>query len=250
MQSSLAIDLNAAAEAERSRELMLAEHLPLVNFIARQLIRSLSGNVELDDLVSAGTIGLINAVDNFDPRRGLAFSTFAAPRIRGAILDDLRRRDHVSRTVRRKQRALSKATTSLQTSLEREPTEAELAVELGVEVETVWRWRADAEETVQVSLDRPVGSEDGDGVAADLLPGDEGNEIEELITRAEEVALMKQYIRDLSDREQMVLALYYFEGLKLHEIATVLELTESRVSQIRTKALSRLRMRMSQLREL
>lgn len=249
MRSSLAIDMNVAAE--RERELMLAENLPLVHFIARQLARTLSGNAEIDDLVSAGTIGLINAVDNFDASRGLAFSTFATPRIRGAILDDLRRQDHVSRTVRRKQRSLQHAAHALHTQLEREPSEAELAQELGVDIDTVFRWRADAEESVQISIHRPLQGEEGESATmGDVLPGTEGDEVEDRLTRDEEIELMKEYIRELSDREQMVLALYYFEGLKLHEIATVLELTESRVSQIRTRSLQRLRSRMSPLREL
>lgn len=233
-----------------AREKLLAHHLRLVHHVARKMVRMLSVEAELDDLISAGTIGLIKAIESFDPSRGLAFSTFAMPRIRGAILDDLRRWDHVPRSIRRKQRQIASVRESLRGELKRDPSPAETAAKLGIEVETYWRWQSDTQEAIHVSIHRPVEAEDG-GVFTplDVLVGDDGDGIEEDIAYSEEVELVRQQMMTLSERERLVLSLYYFEELKLHEIATILELTESRISQIRSKAIQKLRLSMSSLRE-
>jgi RNA polymerase sigma factor for flagellar operon FliA len=234
-----------------AREQLLSQNLRLVHHVARQLARTLRVDVEFDDLVSAGTIGLVKAIENFDPSRGLAFSTFAAPRIRGAILDDLRRWDHVPRSVRRKQRQLNAAREALAGSLDRPPQDEETARELGIDVEKLWRWETAAQEAVHVSIDRPVDA-DGDGTVRtplDVLVGDTGEQIEESLNREQEIELLREEIAALKERERLVLSLYYFEELKLHEIASILNLTESRVSQIRSKAISTLRERLRPLRE-
>ena len=233
-----------------AREELLSHHLRLVHHVARKLMRTLSVEVEFDDLVSAGTVGLIKAIENFDPSRGLAFSTFAAPRIRGAILDDLRRWDHVPRSIRRKQRQIASARESLRGELDREPSPQETADELGIDVEKFWRWQSDTQEAIQVSLDRPIEADDGSRITPlDVLVGDDGEEIEEDITLSEEVEILRRQIEALKDRERLVLSLYYFEEMKLHQIAKILGLTESRVSQIRSKAIQTLRSRMGMLRK-
>lgn len=235
---------------EVARQHLLARHLPLVHHVARQVLRTLTVDVELDDLVSAGSMGLINAIDSFDRSRGLAFSTYAAPRIRGAILDDLRRSDTVPRSIRRKQRQLAAAEESLSGSLDRHPDEAELANKLGIDIQTLWRWRSDTNEAIQVSLDQPISTGPGrTALPAELIEGSNGTAMEEGINHREEVAVLRDEILRLKERERIVLSLYYFEELKLHEIAKVLGLTESRVSQIRSKALTTLRGRMSRLRD-
>jgi RNA polymerase sigma factor for flagellar operon FliA len=235
---------------EFAREQLLAQHLPLVHHVARQIMKTLSVQVELGDLVSSGTMGLINAIDTFQPSRGLAFSTFAAPRIRGAILDDLRRADHVPRSIRRKQRQISAATEKLANALERKPDDRETAEQLGVDIDTLWRWKAETEDAVQISIDQPVSSAEGRAAApSELIQGASGDEIEGHLNTEQEIGVLRDELLRLKERERVVLTLYYFEELKLHEIARILGLTESRISQIRTKALSTLRGRMGQLRE-
>jgi RNA polymerase sigma factor for flagellar operon FliA len=232
-----------------TREQMIAEHLGLVHHVARQLSRSLSLDADFDELVSSGTMGLMNALSSFDPGRGLAFSTFAAPRIRGAILDELRRQDHVPRSVRRKTRDLAAARKVLTRKLDRDPVDREVAEHLGIDMTTYWRWQSETESVVQVSLDRPT--MEGDvrtSSPADVIPDNGERGIEELLNLEQEVEHLRDAIMELKDQERLVLSLYYYEELKLHEIATILELTESRVSQIRSKAISKLRLMMAPLR--
>ena len=241
----------ALANGDQSaRERLLTAHLSLVHHVARQVSRSLANNFDFDELLSAGTIGLMSALDSFDVSRGLAFSTFAVPRIRGAILDELRRQDHVPRSVRRKTREISAARENLSRIMGRPPEDTEIAEHLGVDIETLWRWQADVEGTVHVPLDRSAGDRDGYSHApAELLSGDEEDAIEEKITFTQEVEFLRDAIFRLKEQERTVLTLYYFEELKLHEIATILELTESRISQIRSKALAKLRSELAPLRE-
>ena len=225
-----------------ARDALLIENLSLVHHVARQLERRLSNELDHDELVSAGTLGLMAAMSSFDPNRGLAFSTFAVPRIRGAILDELRRQDHAPRSVRRKTRDIQAARATLAAKLCRMPEDSEVAEALDVDVQTLWRWESDVEGAIRVPIDRPA-NDRGDMQASplDLLGTDPDLGIDEQIGREQEVALLREAIMKLKEQERTVLALYYFEELKLHEIAEILDLTESRVSQIRSKALSRLR---------
>jgi RNA polymerase sigma factor for flagellar operon FliA len=232
---------------DAARERLLREHLGLVHFVARQVARRLSEEADFDELVSAGTIGLVNALESFDTGRGLAFSTFAAPRIRGAILDELRRQDHVPRSVRRKAREIGAARDALTRTHSRTPDDREVAALVGVDLPTLWRWQADVENAVHVPLDRPAGA-GGTPSPSETLAGDEGDGIDALLTHHQEVAVLRDAILTLKEQERTVLALYYFEELKLHEIAKVLELTESRVSQIRSKAVQRLRVALAPMR--
>jgi RNA polymerase sigma factor for flagellar operon FliA len=226
--------------AERDR--MITDHLGLVHHVARQLSRSLSLEADLDELVSSGTIGLMKALKGFDPTRGLAFSTFAAPRIRGAILDELRRQDHVPRSVRRKSRVLTTVRAELTRELGREPTDHEVADRLDIDVSTCWRWRAEAENAASFSLDRPsMTGSDSSVFPPDFVTDNCDTGIEDQVNLEQEVELLRLAILQLKEQERRVLCLYYYEDLRLHEIAAILELTESRVSQIRTKAIGKLR---------
>ncbi|HLV26682.1 MAG TPA: FliA/WhiG family RNA polymerase sigma factor [Gemmatimonadales bacterium] len=236
--------------AETDRDIMLNEHLGLVHFIARQVQRGLSTEADFDELVSAGTLGLMAAHESFEPERGLAFSTFAAPRIRGSILDELRRQDHVPRSVRRKARELSRAREALASGLGREPSERELAEHMGVELKVLWQWEADVSSAAPVSLDQPRGDDGSAEFSPTMLaPRSTDATVEDELTQERELELMRDAVLGLKDQERTVLTLYYFEELRLHEIATVLGLTESRVSQIRSKAISRLREKLGKLRE-
>ena len=207
-------------ETPAERDRLIASHLGLVHHVARQVSRRLAVDVDFDELVSAGTIGLMNAVDSFDISRGNTFSTFAAPRIRGAILDELRRQDHLPRSLRRKMRDITTAREALS--------------------------RADA----QAPTDQMVADNTNprSGTPSQSVAGTTAEMIETDLTHREEVEAMREAIVDLKEQERMVLSLYYFEELKLHEIGKIIELTESRVSQIRSRAVAKLRTRMSYLR--
>lgn len=232
-----------------ARDLLLERHLPLVRFVARGLWNQIRKRMDLDDLVSAGTMGLVNAVEAFEPERGLAFSTFATPRIRGAILDHLRKWDHVPRSVRRKQRALRDTREELTHEMGREPSMMEMAEALEIDLETVCRWESDAADAVRVALDAPLPGEGKKVTSAEIIPGDSGNDYEDGLNHQEEVEALKEAMSTLSERERTILSLYYYEGLKMHQIGEILGVTESRVSQIRTGILKNLRGQIGHLRE-
>ena len=235
-----------ASTAER--EVLLTQHLGLVHHVARQLARGLSTAAELDELVGAGTVGLIQAADSFDRSRGLSFSTYAVPRIRGAILDELRKQDHVPRNVRRRTRDVSRARDALASALQRAPTDAELSRQLQIPAEMLRRWELDAEGALQCSLDQPMRAESTGGAFAEALADDRAASLDDVLSREYEVDQLKAAIVRLKEQERTVLALNFFEELKLQEIATVLGLSVCRISQIRTTALAKLRVMLRDLR--
>ena len=243
---------SAGADTVRAREQLVQEHMPLVHHLAGRLLRGLPPHIDGDDLVSAGVVGLIDALENFDATRGFSFSTFAVPRIRGAMYDELRRQDDVPRSARRKRRQLAGARAELSRSLARAPRPQEVAAALGIDQRALWRWELDAHRIHPLSLDGgPAGYTDGEGGGGGGLEvGDESSlPVDEKIARDEEVAALHGALEGLKKQERMVLTLYYHKELKMHEIAEVLGVTESRVSQIRSAALKELRRRMRRLRE-
>lgn len=231
-----------------ARAALLNRYLGLVHHAARQVAARVSDLVEVDDLVSAGTLGLVQALQGFDLSRGLAFSTYAMRRIRGAMLDDLRSRDWVPRSVRAKGRQVTAVVANLERRLGRAPGATDIASALSLDLPTYWRWREEIDGAVLVSLDGTVVLEQAEAASLEAtlpdhssrLPGDE-------IAAREAAAGLRQAIAALPPKEHTVLALYYFEELNLRQIAEVLHLTESRVSQIRTQALRRLRQQPSLL---
>lgn len=223
-----------------ARVQLLDRYVGLVYHVAHDLAKRTSA--EVDDLVSSGTFGLIKALDSFDLSRGLAFSTYAFRRIRGAMLDDLRARDWTPRSVRMKTRRLTGAVTELQRRLGRVPQPREVAAELSISMSEYWNWRGDAEFGITLPIDGTVS--EGAQVAFTLhetiadtetpLPG-------QTVTDEERTNGLQAAIARLPEKERAVLALYFYEELNLRQIAEVLHVTESRVSQIRAKALKRLR---------
>lgn len=236
-----------STQRENAGERAVAQHLGLVYHVARALARS-GVAVELDELVSAGTLGLIDAVAHFDESRGLAFTTFATPRIRGAMLDELRRLDHVPRSVRRQARALAAATDALAGELCAAPDEAQLASRLGIDRATLWRWQCDGEGTHQLPLEKAHSDGDGSLTAEEYLSASNGCEVDEALTQEQELAALTGALRALGSRERAVLTLYYYEELRLHEIGEILGVSESRVCQIRTQAIAQLRDQLASLR--
>jgi RNA polymerase sigma factor for flagellar operon FliA len=230
-----------AAGDANARDVLLHENLSLVHHVARQLARGLATDANLDELVSAGTMGLMSALEAFDTSRGLAFSTFAVPRIRGAILDELRRQDHVPRSVRRKTRSIAAARETLTRTLGRTPDANEVALELGVDAPTLWRWMSDVEGAVHVPLDSASTDRDDAFPSPAEFLGNGDEMMDDRLSREEEVARLREAMLELKDQERTVLSLYYFEELKAREIAEVMGVSESRISQIRSKALCQLR---------
>ena len=232
-----------------ARAQLLDRYLGLVHHVARE-VGARTPAVELEELVSAGTIGLVRALDSFDLSRGLAFSTYAVRRIRGAILDDLRSRDWIPRSVRAKGRKLMAVTTQLQAALGRAPEPREVAAALEIDLETYWRWRAAVDGGVMISFDGAAMPGQRNAIPLEEtiddpdapLPGQE-------LDRAERIEGLKQVIGTLPEKERTVLSLYYYEELNLRQIAEILHVTESRVSQIRTQALRRMRDRLTDRRE-
>jgi RNA polymerase sigma factor FliA len=227
-----------------ARRQLLELYIGLVHHVAREMGRRTKA-VELDDLISAGTFGLIRALDSFDLSRGLAFSTYAVRRIRGAILDDLRSQDWAPRAVRVKARRLQVATTALEYRLGRSPRPEEVAAQLDIDVSTYWRWRDDTGSRTLVSYEGESERQTEATTLQDLIEDPNATCPAEEVSRQDDIRLLRDAIGRLPEKERTVMALYYYEEMNQRQIAEVMHVTESRVSQIRTQALKRLRSRLS-----
>lgn len=230
-----------------ARERLILHYAPVVKFVAGRVGANLPPSVEQGDLVSYGMVGLIEALERFDLDREVKFETYAIPRIRGAMLDELRALDWVPRSVRAKARQLERAMQSLQSRLQRDPTESELAEELGID-DTELQKRLDETAAMSiVALEEitTVSGEDGEGVSLlDTLPDEETPPPGTRVEKREAKRALLDAISGLRDRDRLVIGLYYFEGFTLSRIGEILGVTESRVSQIHSKALLALRSRL------
>lgn len=230
-----------ATGCPQARAELLDRYLGLVHHVARE-IGARTPVLEIDDLVGAGALGLVRALESFDLSRGLAFSTYAVRRIRGAILDDLRSRDWTPRSVRVKGRRLAAAIAELERRLGRRPDHREVADALGLDLATYWQWRTAVDGGTMVSFEAaasagrrtPLSLEETLNDPDAPLPGQE-------LAQREQAAGLREAIGHLPERERTVLALYYYEELTLRQIAEVLHVTESRISQIHSRAIKRLR---------
>jgi RNA polymerase sigma factor for flagellar operon FliA len=212
------------------RNLLLEHYRPLVKYTADRLYSKLPGKVELDDLISAGTFGLMDALDAFDPARGVKFETYCSPRVRGSILDELRSMDWVPRLVRARAHRLAKATRSLETHLGRKPTERETAEELDMDMEEFNRLRRDASAVGIVSLNTNYsdGDSEKDIREIDII---KDNKSQDPLTEAQKRDLKNLLTKGLSRAERLIIILYYYEEMTMKEIGATLDLSESRVSQ-------------------
>jgi RNA polymerase sigma factor FliA len=239
LTDSLWIRYRETGDPEARRQL-LDGYLGLVHHVARE-IGMRTPAVELDELVSAGTLGLVRALESFDLSRGLAFSTYAIQRIRGSILDDLRARDWTPRSVRAKARQLSAAVATLEHQLARAPEPSEVADALGIDLDTYWRWLAAVDAGVVMSLDQPSERAEEGPLLRDTLDDPDAPMPGAALARGEQFAVLRVAVGQLPEKSRLVLAMYYFEELTLRQIAEVLHVTESRVSQIHTQSLRQLR---------
>jgi RNA polymerase sigma factor FliA len=227
-----------------AREKLIIHYAPLVKYVASRVGTGLPANVEQADLVSYGIFGLIDALEKFDLARQIKFETYAIPRIRGAIIDELRSLDWVPRSVRFKAREVEKAQSELEARLKRPPTEIEISEHLGVSTSELHDILTQISFVTVTALEEVVsaGAERGESLSlldtlADLAASDPASGLEGNETRA----ILSAAINSLSEREKIVITLYYFEGMTLAEIGEVLHVTESRVCQIHTKAVGQLR---------
>jgi RNA polymerase sigma factor for flagellar operon FliA len=231
-----------ASGDREARARLLDGYLGLVLHCARDLARRVSCSVELDDLISAGTVGLVQTLEGFDPARGLAFSTYAVPRIRGAMLDELRGRDWMPRRLRARSRQIGRARADLEQRLGRAPSTPEMASHLEIDLPTCWKWVAESDGRVMLGLDESVDCDSSDQARlAETIPDPHGAQPGDRIEHEEELRQLREAFAELSDRDRLVLTLFYYEGLSQRQIGDVLQVSESRVSQIHARALRRLR---------
>ncbi len=231
----------ARSKAPEIKSQLIEAYFPLVQYLAERMVTTLPASVDVDDLVSMGTFGLIEAIDRFDLSRGIQFKTYCTARIRGAILDNLRTNDWVPRLVRLRTNLVDKTLRRLYAELGREPTDPEMAAALDMDMEEYQALRREASPTAMLSLTEDGGNDDGEsgGRMLDLIGDRSGDDEPRREQQRRDVRDL--LFRSLTDKERTVLQYYYFEGLSMREIAGMLRLTESRVCQIHSKVIRRLK---------
>ncbi|MBN2129643.1 MAG: FliA/WhiG family RNA polymerase sigma factor [Sedimentisphaerales bacterium] len=226
------------------RNLLMEHYRDLVRYAAERLHTKLPDKVEVDDLISAGIFGLMDAIDAYDPERGVKFETYCAPRIKGSILDELRSMDWVPRLVRARAHQLARATHALEMHLGRKPGQEELAEELNMGMEEFSRLQRDANAASLVSLSTKCGDNDGekDVYEIDVI---KDRRSEDPLLEAQKRDLKNLLTKGLSRAERLIIVLYYYEEMTMKEIGATLDLSESRVSQMHSSIVARLKAQMN-----
>jgi RNA polymerase sigma factor FliA len=232
---------------QRIRDRLILTYAPLVKYVAGRLGSGLPAHVDADDLVSYGLLGLIGAIERFDPSRDIKFETYAMARIRGSIIDELRTMDWVPRSVRARARDIERAIAALEARLGRAPTDEEIAGKLGLSKDELNESLSEISRTSIAALDELwTVSPGGDQVALiDTIEDTHGPNPQSMLAETELKEAIGEAIARLPEREKLVVTLYYYEELTLREIGEVLGVTESRVSQLHTKAILRLKARLA-----
>ncbi len=225
-----------------ARRQLLENNLGLVHYCTNEMAMRLRDRAAFDELLGAATLGLVSAVEGFDPERGLAFSSYATPRIRGAILDELRRQEWRPRRTRARQTELARTRESLSQQLGRAPRPVEVAEAMGIDLPTFYSW-SDRTAMQQVPLDAPADRDGARHSLEETLGDPEPTDLFEHLDSADRLLMLREALASLPERERLVLSLSYYENVNLKQIGELLHITESRVSQIRTRALKRLRER-------
>ena len=222
------------------RDILLECHLPLVRVIAERLLQTLPKSIELDDLTSAGVFGLLDAIDGFDLTRGIKFKTYCTTRIRGSILDELRSQDWVPRLVRLKAHRLEKAMRGLEGQLGRYPNTFELAEALGVSIDELRATQSEADARAIFSLSEKWddGDDDKDMEKVEILAD---KKCDDPVSTIHQRDVLELITRNLTKKERLIIIMYYYEGLTMREIGEIMELTESRVCQIHSNVMARLK---------
>jgi RNA polymerase sigma factor FliA len=231
----------------QAREQLVVAYSPLVKYVAGRMSAGLPAHVEEGDLISYGLIGLINAIERFEPEREIKFETYAITRVKGAIIDELRSLDWVPRSIRARAREIERAHAELENKLQRTPTDDEMAVALEISVDEFQNILMKISNSTVIALDElwTVSDASGDQVSLlDTLQDQNAPNPQQMLDVSELKDRLANAISALPEREKVVIALYYYENLTLREIGDVLGVTESRVSQLHTKAVLRLRSRL------
>lgn len=233
------------------RETFIKQYAPLVKYVAGKVAVGMPHNIEFDDLVGYGVFGLLDAIDKFDPDKNVKFKTYAVTRIRGAIFDELRSIDWVPRSVRQKTREVEDAIGALEAQLGRTATDQEIARSLGMDENEFVKTMMKISGTSILSLnDVWFSGEENDKVSiADSIESPSSLNPDVIVEKEEIRRVIADAIGELPDKEKKILVLYYYEDLTLKEIGQVLEVTESRVSQLHTKAILRLRSKLTNIRK-
>ncbi|MBU4179987.1 MAG: RNA polymerase sigma factor WhiG [Actinobacteria bacterium] len=246
---ALWVEYKQTGSAE-SREEVILHYAPLVKYVAGRVSSGLPSTVEFGDLVSYGVFGLLDAIEKYDPERGIKFETYAIARIKGAIIDELRADDWVPRSVRFKAREIERAYVALESELRRIPTDEEVADRLGVTLEEYVNLLGRLSFMSMVALDElwTVGGDRSDKIClADTVEDMKVKDPSQTFELEEMKDIIANAINRLPERERIVVSLYYYEGLTMREIGEVLLVTESRVCQMHTKAILRLRARLGEM---
>jgi len=244
-----AYEQEAQRSSVQSRDELIVSHLPLVKFLVGRIASQLPPHLDQDDLMSAAVIGLITAAERFDPSRGIQFKTFAEQRIRGTILDELRSQDWLTRSLRDKFKKLEREFVMLEHQLGRNPTSEEVATSLKMNLDDYHQMLEEIHLLSFVSLDDSWEDEDGSPFGLLDILEDKGieNPQSQLMAR-QMLDLLTEAIEGLPEKERLVITFYYYEELNLKEIGAVLDLSESRISQLHSQAIVRLRAKMKNMR--
>ena len=231
----------------KQKATLIAQYAPLVKFIAQKIAARLPAHIALDDLISSGVIGLMDAIDKFDPNRDNKFSTYAEFRIRGAILDELRAQDWVPRSVREKAKMLDKAIAELESQLGRTAADEEIAVKLDLSIDEFYDLVNQVRPTSVLSIDEFDAFSNADKVSLlNLLKSRNLNDPLHQLRLKSIKELVAKAIQELPERQRVLLSLYYHDELNFREIGKIMHVTESRVSQLHAQAISRLRIKLAQ----
>ncbi len=254
MKTSQQVDIEQVWEQlhrthrDEFRNILMEHYTYLVKYAAERLYSKLPDKVELDDLISAGIFGLMDAIDAYDPGRGVKFETYCSPRIKGSILDELRSMDWVPRLVRARAHQLTRVMQSLETHLGRKPTEKETARELDMDMEEFNRLRRDANAVSVVSLDTRYSDGDSDKDVREIDVIKDGKS-QDPLTEAQKRDLKSLLTKGFTRAEQLIVVLYYYEEMTMKEIGATLDLSESRVSQMHSSIIQRLKAQMNSRRK-
>lgn len=221
------------------REKIILEYAPLVKVVAGRLSMYLGYSVEYDDMVSYGVFGLIDAIDKFDTTKEVKFETYASLRIRGAILDQIRKMDWIPRSLRQKQKKIDAAMAKIESESGKVATDEELAAEIGISIDELSDWQGQMKSSNLISLDEYT--EAGSEVKMENVSNSHFDQPETVVEKEETKKKLIEAIDTLTEKERSVIVLYYYEDMTLKEISMTLEVSESRVSQLHTKALNKMK---------
>lgn len=232
-------DQYAKCKSYELREKIIIEYAPLVKLVAGRLSMYLGYNVEYEDLVSYGIFGLIDAIDKYDFNKNVKFETYASLRIRGAILDQIRKMDWIPRSVRQKQKKIDMTMSKLEAEYGRPATDEEIAKELDITVDELDIWNGQTKISNIISLEDFI--EQGSEIRMDASHNSQFEQPEKIVEKSELALMLEKALDELTEKEKSVVLFYYYEDLSLKEISKVLGVSESRVSQLHTKAIQKMK---------